>query len=187
MSSLGEKVRAERKRQKISLQVLAEKVGVSASFLSQLENNKNSPSLTTLKKIADYLDVTVSYLLEEGEDVYRKLIKSTNRHRLENLWVGTEIEFLSAFDPANVMEACIHIVSNKVETRQMPYSHEGQEFIYVLEGVIVLSFGGESILMETGDSYYICDCENNHYFYSASSEPAKVLCVTNPPYFYRSK
>ena len=187
MSSLGEKVRAERKRQKISLQVLAEKVDVSASFLSQLENNKNSPSLTTLKKIADCLDVTVSYLLEEGEDVHRKLIKKTNRHRLENLWEGTEIEFLSAFDSANIMEACIHIVSGKVETKEAPYHHEGQEFIYVLEGVIILSISGESILMETGDSYYICDCENNHYFYSVSSEPAKVLCVTNPPYFYRSK
>ena len=187
MSSLGEKVRKERKRQKISLKVLAEKVDVSASFLSQMENNKNAPSLTTLKKISDCLNVTVSYLLEEGENVYQKLIKSTNRHKLENIWEGTGIEFLSAFDPRNVMEACIHTVGGKVETKEAPYHHEGQEFIFVLEGTIVLSISGESILMEKGDSYYICDCENNHYFYSLSEKSAKVLCVTNPPYFYLNK
>lgn len=185
MSNLGEKVRTERKRQKISLQMLAEEVDVSASFLSQMENNKNSPSLTTLKKIADCLNVTVSYLLEEGEDIHRKLIKSTNRHKLENLWDGMEIEFLSAFDPANIMEACIHTVKGKVETKKEPYHHEGQEFIFVLDGTIILSISGENILMEKGDSFYICDCENNHYFYSATKEPAKVLCVTNPPYFYK--
>lgn len=189
MNELGLNIRMERKRQRISLQQLADQVEVTPSFLSQIENGKNEPSLTTLKKIASSLGVTVSKLIGEDESARSKLIKKNGRHKLINLWRGLNIEFLSAIESQNVMEACIHEVALGAEQNSactIPYTHEGQEFFFVLEGDIVLSVDGELMAMEPGDSYYLCDCSKEHFFFNARPETgtAKVMCVTTPPYFY---
>lgn len=189
MNELGVNIKTERKRQRISLQQLADQVEVSPSFLSQIENGKNEPSLTTLKKIASSLGVTVSKLIGEDEGVRSKLIKRNGRHKLTNLWKGLDIEFLSAIESHNVMEACIHDVAMGSETKSactIPYTHEGQEFFYVMEGNIILSVDGEMMEMEPGDSYYLCDCSKEHFFFNAQPDNgvAKVMCVTTPPYFY---
>ena len=141
MSQLGTNIKVERKRQNISLQDLASRVQVSTSFLSQIENGKNEPSLTTLKRIS--------------------------------------------FDPKQVMEACVHVLSPDGQSGKVPYTHAGQELFFVLEGSIKLNVDGEMMDMEEGDSYYLTDCTKSHYFFNASTEhTARVLCVTNPPYFY---
>lgn len=188
MEELGKNIKYYRKRKNISLQSLANDVEVSSSFLSQIENGKNEPSLTTLKKIAGCLDVTVSTLLGENENVRQKLIKHSNRHKLTNLWEGINIEFLSAIDEENIMEACIHEVGDSKicdSHCSLPYSHAGQEFFFVLEGTIVLSVEEEILYLECGDSYYLSDCNMRHYFFSSvNGQTAKVLCVTTPPYFY---
>lgn len=185
MSKLGENIKAERKKQKISLQELSSRVQVSPSFLSQIENGKNEPSLTTLKRISTCLGVTMSKLLGEDDAVRQMMIKKENRHKLTNLGEGLEIEFISAFDPAQVMEASIHILDSNGVSGKVPYSHAGQEFFFVLEGTIKLCVDNEVMEMAEGDSYYLTDCSKSHHFYSASTEKsARVLCVTNPPYFY---
>ena len=185
MSQLGMNIKAERKRQNISLQELASRVQVSTSFLSQIENGKNEPSLTTLKRISTCLGVTVSKLLGEDESVRLMMIKKESRHRLTNLGDGLEIEFISAFDPAQVMEACIHVLTPDGQSGKVPYTHAGQEIFFVLEGRIKLNVDDEVMEMEEGDSYYLIDCSKSHYFFNASTEEtARVLCVTNPPYFY---
>ena len=113
MSQLGTNIKVERKRQNISLQDLASRVQVSTSFLSQIENGKNEPSLTTLKRISTCLGVTVSKLLGEDESIRTMLIKKDSRHKLSNLVDGFEIEFISAFDPKQVMEACFPPTVNR--------------------------------------------------------------------------
>ena len=185
MSQLGTNIKVERKLQNISLQDLAIRVQVSTSFLSQIENEKNEPSLTTLKRISTCLGVTVSKLLGEDESIRTMLIKKDSRHKLSNLVDGFEIEFISAFDPKQVMEACVHVLSPDGQSGKVPYTHAGQELFFVLEGSIKLNVDGEMMDMEEGDSYYLTDCTKSHYFFNASTEhTARVLCVTNPPYFY---
>jgi serine/threonine-protein kinase RsbW len=66
--NIGYRLKELRKVRGISLRNLAKKVGVSASFISQVEQNKCRPSLDTLRKIAEALDVTISYLLEVEQD-----------------------------------------------------------------------------------------------------------------------
>lgn len=185
MSQLGTNIKVERKRQNISLQDLASRVQVSTSFLSQIENGKNEPSLTTLKRISTCLGVTVSKLLGEDESIRTMLIKKDGRHKLSNLVDGFAIEFISAFDPKQVMEACVHVLFPNGQSGKVPYTHAGQELFFVLEGSIKLNVDGEMMDMEEGDSYYLTDCTKAHYFFNASTEhTARVLCVTNPPYFY---
>jgi serine/threonine-protein kinase RsbW len=66
--NIGVRLREVRKVRGISLRNLAKKVGVSASFISQVEQNKCQPSLETLRKISGVLDVTTGYLLEVEQD-----------------------------------------------------------------------------------------------------------------------
>jgi len=64
--SVGERIKLLRQKKKMTLRELSEKVGISISFLSDIENNRSNPSLERLKEIAKALDTSVSYLL--GED-----------------------------------------------------------------------------------------------------------------------
>ncbi len=64
---LGEKIKKTRNEKGFSLRDLAAMVDLSASFLSQIEQGKASPSIENLKKIANCLDVRVSYLIEDDE------------------------------------------------------------------------------------------------------------------------
>lgn len=68
MSSIGERIKKSRNERGLSLRELASKVDLSASFLSQIEQGKASPSIENLKKIATSLDVKVSYLIEDEEE-----------------------------------------------------------------------------------------------------------------------
>jgi len=77
--NLGEKIKKIRNGKSFSLRDLAGKVDLSASFLSQIEQGKASPSIENLKKIANCLDVRVSYLIED-EEVKKVLINIQSMH-----------------------------------------------------------------------------------------------------------
>ncbi len=189
MMDLGKNIKEARKQQKISLQEMAQKVQVTPSFLSQIENGKNDPSLTTLKRIANSLSVPISQLLGEETPHVQMLVRAGDRHQLVNLEEGgLTIEFLSAFDPQNVMEVCIHNIAPGAKSGAIPYAHEGQEVFIVLKGCIALTIDDTIIQMKEGDCYYLKDCSRTHLFSNPSgTEEASMLCVTNPPYFYSCK
>lgn len=65
--NVGQRIKALRKQQNMTLRELSQKVGISISFLSDIENGRSNPSLERLKEIAEALDTTVSYLL--GEEI----------------------------------------------------------------------------------------------------------------------
>ena len=71
--TIGEKLKKSRNDKGMSLRELATKVELSASFLSQIEQGKASPSIENLKKIAHTLDVRVAYLIEDEEDDIRNI------------------------------------------------------------------------------------------------------------------
>ena len=85
--TIGEKLKKSRNDKGMSLRELATKVELSASFLSQIEQGKASPSIENLKKIAHTLDVRVAYLIEDEEDDIRNIehIKKENVRYIESL------------------------------------------------------------------------------------------------------
>lgn len=186
---LGQKIHELRTRQNISLNELALRATISAGFLSQIENGKSDPSLTTIKKIADGLKVDISALFEEIKQSDRMLVKKGDRVCLNNIGEGgVSIEFLAPFDSNNVMEACVHVVEANCKSGSQPYAHDGQEVFFVLEGQFKLTIGDMSFDMEKGDSYYLSNCQTAHMFANtAKDEKSIMLCVTNPPFFFGYK
>lgn len=184
---LGHQLRTERKNRNMSLKELANLVDVSVGFLSQVENGKNTPSLTTLKRIATALGLTIGKLLgEESSGEQSTLVRVSERHRLANIVErGVEIEFLSPFDTRNSMEVCIHIVDPGSKSGIQPYMHEGEEIFYVISGHFEMSVNGETFCMREGDCYYLNDCTLQHMFSNLdANNSGRMMCITTPPYFY---
>lgn len=188
MNILGKNIRRLRVAMGMSLVELAEKAEISASFLSQIESGKKQPSISKTKKIADNLGLSVSALLGEEPHHIQRLVRAGERTTLSNFGDGNiELQLLSAFDPKNAMEACIHRLGPNASSGVDLYSHDGQEIFLVLEGRILLRVGDQEYLMEEGDCLYLEDCSLSHMFRNASSSGrAQVLCITNPPFFYRN-
>src|SRR5680860_139692 len=103
MDKLGFRIKKYRKKNKISLKELAEKVGLSASFLSQIESEKTYPSLQSLKKIADALQTTIGNLIGETETKKNNMvIKSKDRRIINHLGKGIEVQLLATLDKDHI-------------------------------------------------------------------------------------
>lgn len=85
--NVGERIKRLRKERKLTLRELSEKVDISISFLSDIENGRSNPSLERLKSIAEALDTTVSYLLGEEDNSIKgqpdNTLKLTHRDERE--------------------------------------------------------------------------------------------------------
>lgn len=186
---IGKRIREYRGKMNITLNELAARASISPGFLSQIENGKSDPSLTTIKKIADGLQISISRLFGEIEQEDHMFTKLQERVRMSNIGEsGVTIEFLTPFNPEIRMEPCVHVVDAGCRSGSQPYSHAGQEVFLVLEGKFELNVDDNYFNMEEGDSYYLSNCLKPHMFANALKDrPSKMLCITTPPYFYDNK
>ena len=108
--TIGKKLRKSRNDKGMSLRELATKVELSASFLSQIEQGKASPSIENLKKIAHTLDVRVAYLIEDEEDDIRNIehIKKENIRYIESLDSNIKMGILLSNNREKNMEPIIY-------------------------------------------------------------------------------
>ena len=189
MDNIGGRIKQMRTDQHLSLKELANKTGTTPSFLSQVENNKCSPSLAALKSITDALNTTISNILGEQtapkkNDEYQ-LIKKEERKILKNIGVGLELQFLSNFDKNNVLEPSIHVIQPRIVSGIPPYQHDGQEFILLLKGKMELTINKEKVLLHEGDSCYF-DSGYEHTFTNISEDKVcEVLCVSTNGFFIK--
>lgn len=180
---LGERIKKIRNDKNYSLRDLASKVDLSASFLSQIEQGKASPSIENLKKIANALDVRVSYLIED-EDVKKNLvlIRKDERYVVESLNSKTKISLLSTRDIDRNMEPIYYEVQPGGESGKEAYHHQGEEFVFVLEGELEVYIDENIYVLNEGDSLYFLSTKK-HKFKNKSNSICKVLWVVTPPTF----
>jgi len=179
-SAICNRIRLKRQANKFSLNELAKKTGFTKSYLSQIENMKREPSISTLTKIAFALEVDVSYLKtgenrnDEGGSITR--LKNSERKVIPNPWGSST----SIYEPINdkkldrAMDG--YIVTVGPEFPPEPLTHEGQELAFVLEGSQEFVYDGRSFVLEKGDSFCF-DSNKPHFARSLGSVPAKVLVV----------
>lgn len=180
--SIGEKIREKRNEKEFSLRELASKVGLSASFLSQIEQGKASPSIENLKKIANYLEVKVSYLIEEDEPLESYHIKKNERKYVESIDSKTSIALLSSSKIEKDMEPIMYEIKPGGESGRGLFNHNGEEFIYIVEGSLDIFIEDRMTTLNEGDSFYF-KSTLNHRFKNNSKKVAKALWVVTPPTF----
>lgn len=158
---VGEKIKSLRETKEISVAELAERSGLAEEQINRIENNVDLPSLAPLIKIARALGVRLGTFLDDQEEqgavVCRKeSAEDTISFSNNAMDLRTHMRYhsLSKSKADRHMEPFIVDVASNDNVEFTLSSHEGEEFIYVMEGVIEVCHGKKCYVIEAGDSIY---------------------------------
>jgi transcriptional regulator with XRE-family HTH domain len=167
---IGSTIRAIRKRKNITIAQICEETGLSQGFMSQVETNKTSPSISTLESIAKTLKVPLAYLLLQKEDrmnIVRKSERPITTSGTEKL----KVEHLSS--SKNVRMMLVEFPPG-ASTGKVPHAHEGEEVHVVIKGKIYAEQGEDAAEFGEGDSFSWNAC-TPHLVKNIGEELALVL------------
>ncbi len=151
---VGIRIKLLRINQKRTLQEIADKSGLSKSMISKIENDKTIPSVASLVKIASSLGTSVSSLMEQ-ESLSKTIVttQETAKKKLIKTEKGYMIfPYASEYHDKKMQPFLFVAQKGKVIPHQL--SHEGEEFIYVLEGSMKMQVGNTKYILKSGDSLY---------------------------------
>jgi len=177
--SIATRLREERQILGLTLQDLADRTRLSLGMISKIENAQTSPSLRTLARLADSLDVPIASFFVgpevEGAASFVKrgagteIARPGTRH-------GHRYELLASPGPRHELNPFLITLTTK--SKPFPhFQHEGIEFIYLLTGSLVFAYGSEGFDMKPGDSLLI-DGRTPHGPRALSSFPIQLLSIT---------
>lgn len=179
MESIGQKLRQLRKEAKLTLKQVAQQVDCTAAYLSQIENDKASPSIATLKRIAQVFKVRiVDFFLDDSQDDpvvtkpdqfikvsmgrwqadIRQMVASVSQKRMQ--------PFYTVIAPGGGSDG--------------EYTHEGEEFGVVLEGALTLRMGSDLYRIKKGESFYFSSLRP-HSWGNETARRCVVIWVVSPP------
>lgn len=167
-----------RLRQKKTQQEIANQCDISKSLLSKIENGQTNSAIATLAKIADALEVKLSWLLEDDSEHDLVLLRKSERQYKEGAkHIGYSYELLANRSPYTGVEPTIvHVPPIHENTRVEGYTHAHDEFIYILEGTIKLKYKGNEHVLDQGDTAFF-NGRNSHIFIPVDEAGAKVLTI----------
>ncbi|MBS2099998.1 helix-turn-helix domain-containing protein [Carboxylicivirga linearis] len=181
MKRLGERIKRKREASHLQLNDLAKKVGISSSALSQIENAKASPSIVTLKSIADNLHTTVGELIGENEAVTNNpLVKFDQKHFVEKNESGASLYLLSNHGNSKQMDAFLIEFQPGSNSKNIMKTHPGQEFCFVLKGELEIQFDERKYTLKEKDSFYF-NSNRVHAAYNNSDMTTEIVWVITPP------
>ncbi len=179
VEEVGARIRALRKERGISLEDLSSLTGFEVSLLEDIENGNQKPQLGTVMKLSKALDAAVGRLVSgmgsklysitrknDRKQVSRSASKTNKKNVYSYMSLAPEVQ-------GRHMEALI-IQLEKNEEKEISV-HNGEEFVFVLEGVANLTIANETYDLEPGDSAYYLST-TSHYI-TAKTEKATILAV----------
>lgn len=187
MNVVTQKIKTLCSDKNISLEELAERVGLSVEQIKFIDSSEKIPSLSTLIKIARALGVRLGTFLDDSENfgpvVNRSadiLQPATFSSQLSTNNSHMDFYSLAAHKAGRAMEPFIIDLKPGNVGKKVSSSHEGEEFVYVLNGSVLVTYGNDPILLNTGDSIYY-DSIVDHMVSAANEEPAQILAVVYSP------
>jgi mannose-6-phosphate isomerase-like protein (cupin superfamily) len=152
-------------------------VGISVGFLSALERSRMSASVGTLRKLARFYRTNILDFFEPAEASGRQV--SADKRKILEAGPGVRMELLAWGD--TVMEPHLFRIAPKAGSGES-YSHEGEEFLYVLRGELQISVEEKQYRLKAGDSFYFESSSPHHWLNPGRSE-SLILWVNTPPTF----
>jgi transcriptional regulator with XRE-family HTH domain len=185
MKAIGLKIRELRTHQGKKLKELSQKVGVTASFLSQVERGVAVPSISSLKKISDALGISISSFFDEKVENrigsnFSPIIKKSERKILHPC-PGVTYHLLSKTLQGKI-EFLLAIYEVGASTGPEPYAHRGEECALVLKGKLEIQIGSFVYTLERDDSISF-SCEIPHRVRNVGKIPAVSIWCMTPPSF----
>jgi quercetin dioxygenase-like cupin family protein len=172
---IGKKIKKVRTQKKISFDNLANETGFSIEFLKEIESGKRTPPVGALLQISRALQIDSGYLLKEQESKLEKRIrayaKRTENYAYETLTPGAENKHLKAFKVS---------IQPMQDHKGVGYQHEGEEFVYVLKGLIEIVVGDHVNTLNAGDSLHF-NSGIRHKMRNLGEEEAEMVVVIYGP------
>ncbi|NIO05350.1 MAG: cupin domain-containing protein [Proteobacteria bacterium] len=180
--NIGRKIRDLRKGKALTLQNLSTATGLSKPLLSQIENEIVVPPISTLLKISRALDKDIAFFFQEPNDD-RKIVvvrtferESLDTRKLGRTDGGYSYESLAYKKSRKNMEPFLVEFETKDEKEMSFYSHEGEEFLFVLEGDLEFRTRDEVHGLKEGDSLYF-ESDVPHSYRALGKKNAKAIVV----------
>jgi len=173
---IGLKLKELRKSMGMTVKRLVEETGLSAPLISRIENGLVMPSVPTLEMLSNVLKTDIGYFFQKNEG--QEYVVSRKGHRSMGVSRrGYRAELLAEGMEECFMEPVIMTLKEKDKEGEVPLAtHEGQEFIYVLEGKVELTLGIKKYSLTEGDAVYLKG-STPHKGTSLSKKPGKTLNI----------
>lgn len=177
---LGRKIRDLRLRRGMTVAQLAAASSLSKGFISQVENNRTSPSLATLQSLARALETSMAYLVVE-EEQGPHVVRARQRPRVPGGGNAGRVEVLSA-QPRRNLELILAEFPPGLSSRDKEHYHQGEECLFCIEGKVRLVCGDQAFVLETGDSCHY-DGRMPHAVENCGDSTARVVIAMTPAAF----
>ena len=187
---IGAKIKNIRESKQLSIEEVAERSGLGIEQIERIEGNLDFPSLAPLIKIARVLGVRLGTFLDDqaelGPVVCRKKDSEADGIGFTNNATQghkhMDYHSLSQDKSGRHMEPFLIEIAPSEEGEDFILStHEGEEFIYVLNGVVEINYGKNTYILEEGDSIYYDSIVAQHV-HAAADNKARILGVVYTPY-----
>ena len=184
---VGMKIKTMREAKNISFDEMAERASLSIDQLSKIEGGDEMPSLAPLIAIARVLGVRLGTFMDDHDEIGPVICKKGD--------MAESVSFSNNAEDTRKHMGYYALAKSKSSRHMEPFiievtstggnylqsSHEGEEFIFVMEGSIEISYGMQTYRLDEGDSIYY-DSIVAHHVHAASQESAKILAVVYTPF-----
>lgn len=187
---VGHKIKGLREQKDLSVEEIAQRSGLSTEQITSIENDQNLPSLGPLIKIARALGVRLGTFLDDSDDIGPVVCRAADREAESSISFSNDASNARKhmeYHPLAKQKAGRHmepfvIDINPSDDRDFQLSeHEGEEFIYVMEGEVEISYGKETYRLAAGDSIFY-DSIVRHHVHGAPGQSARILAVIYIPF-----
>lgn len=188
---IGAKIKSIRESKQLTLQEVAERSGLGIEQIERIEGNLDFPSLAPLIKIARVLGVRLGTFLDDQSELGPVICRKKDSNEANSIGFTNnasqqrkhmEYHSLSQDKSGRHMEPFLIDIAPSEEGVDFVLStHEGEEFIYVLDGIVEINYGKNTYILEEGDSIYY-DSIVAHHVHATAESKARILGVVYTPY-----
>jgi transcriptional regulator with XRE-family HTH domain len=181
MIDVGGHLKRVRTMYGLSQRELAKRAGVTNGTISLIEQNRVSPSISSLKKVLDGIPMSLAEFFTLDSDATPQVFYS--RHELTDIGDGdVSLKLVAAKRPNRAMAIMHERYPPGADTGEDMLAHKGEEGGIVVSGRIELTVGGQTRTLETGDAYYFPSTVL-HRFHNPGPEPCEIVSASTPPTF----
>lgn len=179
---LGEKIQTLRTQRGLSVRGLAALAGITPSMLSQMENERVTPSIQTLRSLAGALDIPL-YTFFQDVGTTSPVVTPENRATIGRKGDPDVTYELLTPDTQGSIEFCMMVIPPHTSSNAVPQCHIGEEVAFFQSGTAVeLELEGVRHPMRPGDSVRI-PAQTRHIWHNTGNDAAQVIFAISPPSF----
>ncbi len=181
LSTIGSIIRRIRTAENLSLAEVAQRTGLSQSFLSQVERGLTNPSVNSLRKIAQSLGCPLSTFFTETERARGPVVRKHERKVLRNTKSALTYQLVSN-DPNHRIQLLLTMLEPGGSSVETPMTHSGDEAALLIQGVCEFQLGDEVFELQEGDSVFITE-NTPHKFTNSGDKLLIFVSAITPPGF----